>query len=202
MTKPETLKFLALIASYFPQFRGFEQAPVVEAWAGALQDLEFATACEAIRKLALTFTASMYPNIGHIRKAYLDVTEPDLLLDPGSAWEMIVKAAQSFGRNRHKEALLSLPPSLRAIVKALGWRNICDSTEIDILRAHFLKMYRVSQVRQQEQAMLPSEESQPALTSRISQHVATIGQSMPIEPEYTQRQRLQQQASRMRKGAA
>ena len=39
----------------------------------------------------------------------------------------------------------------------MGWRDICVSENIDVVRGQFLRMYEIQQRREQERAMLPDD---------------------------------------------
>lgn len=57
-------------------------------------------------------------------------------------WENVVMAIRRFGRNRREDALASLSPRTASVVKEIGWLELCNSSNLDALKARFLKAWR------------------------------------------------------------
>jgi len=95
------------------------------------------------------------PTPADILKQVALISCPESQMDGAEAWGLAIKAARDYGARREKEALLSLPPHVREVVKYFGWRELCLSENIDVIRGEFLKMYASFTIRRQQQKALP-----------------------------------------------
>jgi len=150
MTKGEVAKLLAVLAAAYPKFEVDEVK--VQVWYEMLGDLEYSVANIAIKKLIMQNTFP--PAIAEVRKAAIEISSPRGLT-AAEAWGEVVKAVRNYGYYRGEEALASLSPTTAQIVRYIGWREICMSEDIGVIRGQFLRMYEQIATREQEKQLLP-----------------------------------------------
>ncbi|MGH2331081.1 replicative helicase loader/inhibitor [Thermoanaerobacter mathranii] len=154
MTSNEVMRILAIIASSYPQYtrqiqRNLENMAVV--WGAFLRDIPFETALAVLQHL---IPKSQYPpTIYDFRKELLEIagsSEPDAV----EAWGEVTRAVKLYGVYRPEEALNSLSDITREVVEAIGWREICLTEDINVVRAHFIKLFEVYRERKLEEKLL------------------------------------------------
>lgn len=152
MTKTETVKLLAVISAAYPNMQVTEAT--VEIWNELLGDLELNIALTAAKKLILE---SPYPpTIADIRKRAVEVmTPPEDRIDAAEAWGEVQRAIRLYGYYREAEALQSMTPRTAKVVRLMGWREICLSEDLGVVRGQFMKMYQQTLDREQKGRLLP-----------------------------------------------
>jgi len=100
-------------------------------------------------------TSQFPPTPAELLKHVAEIADPSSQMSGAEAWGLVIRAARDFGARKEKEALLSLPVSVRQVMKAFGWQEFCLSENPDVIRGEFLKMYASHQVRRQQQLALP-----------------------------------------------
>jgi len=124
----------------------------------ALSDLPVDVVSAAIDRLIRT--ARFLPAVAEIREVVAEARCG--LLDADVAWGEVLAQVRRCGRYR-------IPtwssPALAAAVDAIGWHEICDSTEQGVTRAHFTKAYRATRARAVESEQL-GETVRPGLPPR------------------------------------
>jgi hypothetical protein len=118
-------------------------------------------------------TSQFPPTPAELLKHVAEITDPSSQMSGAEAWGLAIRAARNFGARKEKEALLSLPVSVRQVVKEFGWREFCLSENLDVIRGEFLKMYASHQVRRQQQLALPPIDDR--LTALVNKSVKAIG---------------------------
>ena len=133
MDKREAASVVAVIAAAYPQWPASKETVAV--YADALADLSHADAMAAVRDLILT--EDRWPTVATIRRRAADRAG---ILAPTStqAWAEVVGQADEQGRYGQPRWT---HPAIREAVKAVGWYEICMSTNQDTLRAQFMRMY-------------------------------------------------------------
>ncbi len=166
MKPAEIAELLTLIAAAWPKFEPDDAK--VALWSELFTDVDFQVAKVALKKLMLLNTFP--PSVAELRQAVLDVTTPgNSRLPAPEAWGYVIAAIKKYGYYREGEALSSMPPEAAKVVGWMGWQDICQSDNIDVVRGQFLRMYETNLQREKEQALLP-----PALKEII----AEIGQNL------------------------
>jgi hypothetical protein len=146
MRASETAKILAVLAAAYPRFEVSETTHTV--WQEMLADLDYAGVDLAARRYIAT--SKFPPSITEIRQALV----PEGLA-PAEAWGLLMGAIHHFGYYRETEALASLPPEVVRVVCMVGWREVNMSTELDVIRGQFLRMYQQVAERARREALLP-----------------------------------------------
>ena len=149
MVKIEVCKLLAVIAAVYPRFEVDEFKQNV--WLEMLQDVPYELAQVCVKKLILE---SHYPPaIADIRKQVAEISTPKSeKLDGATAWGEVTKAIGWYGSYGTEEALASMSPR---IVRMIGWREICMSEELGVIRGQFLKMYEQVSAKERQELLLP-----------------------------------------------
>ncbi len=162
MTKSEVIKLFAMLAAAYPNMKEIE-TPTVEIWFDCLKDVDLNIALAAIKKHILE--SPFPPVIADIRKQIVAVTTPlEDRLDSSEAWGEVVNAMKNYGSYEEIEALKSMSPTTRKVVKYMSWREICLSENLGVIRGQFLKMYGTVAEREEQNRLLPED-----LKQRIGQ---------------------------------
>jgi hypothetical protein len=183
LTLKETQKLFAILMISYPKFYPAEEKDklrmTIELWAEMLGDIPFDIVQVAVKKLILE--NSYPPTIADVRKQIADImTDPEDRIDASTAWGEVTHAVRMFGWPRPEEALESLSPRTRKVVKQIGWQEICQSTEPGVIRGQFLKMYEAYAARERQDALLP--ESMKEIIRQIGeqQHQKVLEQKEKI----------------------
>jgi hypothetical protein len=119
-----------------------------------LGDLDYAVASMAVKKIIMQNTFP--PAIAEVRKAAAELTNPENLTS-SEAWGEVTRAIRNYGYYRGEEALASLSPTTAQVVRYMGWREICMSEDIGVIRGQFLRMYAQVAEREQKELLLPAD---------------------------------------------
>ena len=146
MTKQDICALVALAASSNPTMQSKDPAPIVAAWSLMLADLDPVVAKAAVIKVCRE--SDFFPSVARIVAAARE-------LDPGAeklptaaeAWEEAMRLVRDFGPYR---CPVYSCEAVRRAVRAIGWRQLCMSENIEADRAHFLKLYESMSSRQVE----------------------------------------------------
>jgi len=147
MNKTETAKILSIISATYPQVK--IKNGTVEAWHVLLGDLSFDIVLSSIKKVLQEQEYPTIPTIGKIRKEAVFLSTPHHLPAP-KAWALIISAVRRYGYSQEKEALEDMPELVKEAVKSIGWRDICLSENIDVIRGQFRMAYDRLQQKQEE----------------------------------------------------
>ncbi len=151
MKKSEVIDLVAALRDRFPRQAKDFSSKNAQAYCEDLLDLEFGTALVAIKTLAAT--VDWFPSISEIRCTYSEIVSP--IPDADEAWAAALKYGNRVGWGNHREfdpstggyKPLPLCDLHEAVIEAIeglgGWKELGRSTNVEIDRAHFLKLYRV-----------------------------------------------------------
>lgn len=131
MTLPEASKLMAYLAAMYR-----ERVPdeTVAGWADALRTVPFERAMVAARKHVAT--SAFFPKVAEIIKP---IAEVEVGLDDGEQqWLEVRRAISRWGRYRGWE--FSNPITAR-VVEAIGKDDLCNSENLAVERAHFMRIY-------------------------------------------------------------
>ena len=84
-----------------------------------------------------------YPTIAEVKELMTVQNSPYASLKADEEWEKVREAASSIGRYREDEALSTLKPITRNIVRRIGYQDICNADEFsrNNLRNAFIKAF-------------------------------------------------------------
>lgn len=139
MNDREAASVVAAIAAAFPQWPASKET--VRVYADLLGDLSHADVMAALRDLLLT--EDRWPTVASIRRS---VANRAGVLAPSAmqAWGEVTRQADTVGRTGRPRWS---HPALEEAVKAIGWYEICMSTNPETLRSQFTRMYEDAQRR-------------------------------------------------------
>lgn len=153
MNRSETYKILTMLEVAYEKFEVTSNETKLELWHDMLSDLDYQLALTVVKKHILT--EHFPPTIASIRKNVSDITAPSTQLTAMQGWEEVMRAVKKFGRYQEKEALESMSPITRRIVKGLNFQEICNSENLVGERAHFMKGFEAAQRQEKDLAALP-----------------------------------------------
>lgn len=132
MNKQEGAMLVGMIASAYPNWNPTKET--VALYVSLLEDLEFEESKEAVKRLLMG--SQFAPSIAAIRKKVLELD--GAALTKSEAWELVnlfVKRNGTYNRPKFDD------PVIQQVVDSLGWYEICTTTNLDTMRAHFLRLY-------------------------------------------------------------
>lgn len=133
MIKQECAVLVGMIASAYPSWKPTQETVTV--YVELLADLDRNEAQSALRSLLMA--SEFPPSIAAIRKKVLQ-DKDGLPLDKAEAWELVMLYIRRYGLNER-------PPiedqNVSKVVHAIGYREICMSTNTDTIRAQFFRLY-------------------------------------------------------------
>ena len=170
MTKSETVQLFAIIKSLFPRDDSFKNATkdMVDAWAEMLEDIPFDHAKAAIK--ASVATSPFPPSIAEIRDYATRMTTPKRLT-ADEAWGIASEVIRNYGtqtrrivtteHNLHPgvvvvrfgepvkkrpsgleyEAKFHCPPEVWEMLKRMGYANVVNSDNPDVVRGQFMRAW-------------------------------------------------------------
>ncbi len=154
MEKAEFAKWAAALQTYFPRFEIFPNEQAMELWYRELMDIPFELLTAALR--AWVATEKWPPTIAELRERSAELVQGKAP-DWGTAWKEVVAAIGRYGMARPEEALDSMSPMTQAAVERIGWRDICLSETLDVIRAQFRQCYEIVSKREIEDRKMPAE---------------------------------------------
>jgi len=161
MTKKEVIQILGVLGAAYPNMAVSEKT--VDIWAELLKDIPFEVAKVVVKKHILENTYP--PSIADIRRNVFEIMTPKTeQLTAAEAWGEVMSAIRNYGYYREAEALASMSEKTKKVVQYIGWKDICLSEQLDVIRGQFRMMYEQLQERERKEALLP-----PDLKNEIQQ---------------------------------
>ena len=153
MNKKDWSKIAAAINTYYPKEKPFPNAAAVQLWYEEFRDLPYEDVVVALRRHVNT--SRWCPTIAELKDALVvNVAGAD---DWGEHWKAAVDAVHRFGRYREDEALASLDPMTREVVRRLGYKELCRSENQTAERANFRVVYEQVSNNERNKAALPRD---------------------------------------------
>lgn len=174
MKKSTVVKLVSIAHCLWPNWKPPESEDalklLVDSWASVLEDIDDDDAIVALHALS-TAGRDFVPPVGLIRQEALrlrSMSDGTNAPDVDEAWAEVRSASEQRG-------YASGPPdwshpAVADAVAAIGWRELCLSTNPEALRAHFLHLYGSAVARGNRRRDLPSS---------IANRMPTIGNRMP-----------------------
>lgn len=133
MTRQECAVLVGMIASAYPSWKPTQET--VSVYVELLVDLDINEAQNALRRLLM---GSEYPPaVATIRKKVLEERN-ELPLTKNEAWQLVMGQVRQKGiyeRPHFSDEIVS------QVVQSIGYREICQSTNTDTIRAQFFRLY-------------------------------------------------------------
>jgi hypothetical protein len=162
MTRDEFLSVMVTLAAGCGKPASAETHEVYWQLLGDLPEPAFrAAAAQAL----LESRYPVFPPVGTLRQLAVGAVQGAARLpSPAEAWGLVRRALVGCGYYRAEAGLASLPPAVRRTAECLGWQELCDATEPEIVRAQFCKAYEQVAGREEREALLP-----PKLRAALAQ---------------------------------
>ena len=147
----------------------------VKIWYELLKDLDYAVANIAIQKYM--HTNKKEPTVADIRElaTAIQIGEKPQWSD---GWEQVRSNIRKYGMcsydsNRLAECMNSFDPLTRRVVERLGWRELCNSKDSDVMadRANFRMIYEQIAEREHTAKQLPMGLTQLIESARIKHNL-------------------------------
>lgn len=151
----EMAKLLQLLAIAYPKAGFAANEETVQLWFEMLSDLPDLLVVAAVKRMIAT---NPYPpTIADVRKNAVDAADmaQGNVIGSAEAWGYVSKAMRKHGSYSPGEARASMPPEVWAMVERFGWRDMCMSENIDVIRGQFKSMWEGTEKRRRENAMVP-----------------------------------------------
>jgi hypothetical protein len=140
MTKSQATRLVAgLMAPY--RTAATITGETFDAYVEDILDLDYEPAALAIKQLRQT--ATFLPSIAEVRQAAAEITAGHLP-DGDQAWAEVVHQIRTVG---HTGRPAWSHPAIAETVRAMGWLELCASTNQVADRAHFLRLYANARTR-------------------------------------------------------
>jgi hypothetical protein len=154
MTKQECAVLVGMIASAYPSWKPTQETVAV--YVELLVDLDGKEAQNALRSLLMA--SEFPPSVAAIRKKVLE-SQDGLPLTKSDARELVMSKVRRYGiyeRPNFEDETVS------QVVHAIGYRDICLSTNTDTIRAQFFRLYE-----EQAQKHLEEKLSSPSFQTQL-----------------------------------
>lgn len=173
MEPKEFQLLVSAIRTYYPREKILPNKESMELWYNRLKDLDYQDAANALNRWVSTEKWS--PSIADIREAVSEMRR-DTVDDWTEGWNQVTRAIGKYGYPDESGALASMDDITRECVKAIGWKNICDSEEIGVERGHFRMMYEQRKERVRKSEVIPD-----ALKNQVELKLASVGKTLALE---------------------
>ena len=151
VTKAEFAVIAATIRSAYSWAKLMENEQATEIWYRKLSDIPVDVLVIVVDKWLET--KNQPPTIADLRaEAARTVNGETPIWTDG--WEQVRKAISAFGYMQKEKALDSMDELTAATVQRLGWQQICESENVDAIRANFRMTYETLARRKEEGAVL------------------------------------------------
>lgn len=153
MNQNEFMRIASAISTYYPSANIFPNPEAVQLWYEEFKDLTYEDTVNGLRRYVNT--SKWPPTIAELKEAIvLNVAGHK---DWGKSWDECVNAIKRFGYYREEEALESMTPITRQIVKRLGYKELCLSDNQGHDRANFRMIFDQITSNEYENAALPTD---------------------------------------------
>ena len=133
MEAKQAASLVALIAAAHPQWPATPETVAV--YRQMLSDVTYEQALSAIQDLIAT--EDRWPSVASIRRR-IALQAGVLPPSPSNAWQEVSDAISNGGRSTLPEFSHS---AVKAAVTAIGWWELCSTTNPSATRAHFFRFY-------------------------------------------------------------
>jgi len=153
MTAKQFEKISKGITTAFPWANLFPSQDAVEIWYRKLGDIPYDVMTAVVNRWIETRTQP--PTIADLRRE-ADIVVNGVPPSWADGWEQVQKAIGRYGYMQREEALASMDEITRETVIRIGWQQICESENVDALRANFRMVHETMSRRKQEDRLISS----------------------------------------------
>lgn len=139
MTESQAAKLVAVLIAAYQQPQAKLDQKSAAIYERMLMDLDYMAASAAVERLLAT--SKWPPSIAEIREATASLQLGEVA-PGGEAWGKVLRAIGKYGRNRVPTAEFFGGDEVALdAVRALSWRELCDSENQAADRARFIELY-------------------------------------------------------------
>ena len=152
LTQSEFKQGLSVVFASHPQLEPKKSADLIyKMWFSMFKDLDGQCFLNAVTRFVVE-TPKLYPGDNFIA-IIRQIAVPTLQETEGDAIELAFEAARNFGRMREAEAMAWLKeksPLIASVVGRFGFREICTSTEPDVIRGQLRAIFKGEKERSRQ----------------------------------------------------
>jgi hypothetical protein len=142
---------------FFKEFNTDNFEVQINLWQRSLADCEYK---DVVNAFELWLNTEKYPpTLAEFKPVVARFRNPNALLSPERAWEMVSNAVRKYGSYNSERAFATFSePIKRSIRNIGGWQKICQTElgrEWDFLRKNFVEAYNDFGQDMREQELLP-----------------------------------------------
>lgn len=94
------------------------------------------------------------PSISELKSEIALISNPVLQMNAEDEWDNVLRTVRRFGSYRETEAMESLNPYTRNIIRQIGYKRICMSESIQWERKEFIELFNVNKDRDENAYLL------------------------------------------------
>ena len=177
MTPKQFEKISKGITTAFPWANLFPNAEAVEIWYRKLGDISYEVMAAVVNRWIETKTQP--PTIAALRQE-ADIVVNGLPPTWADGWEQVQKAIGRYGYMQADAALASLDTITAETIRRIGWQQICESENIDALRANFRMVHETLSRRMQESRMISAGTQKKLDEARAVPQIAALADKMKL----------------------
>lgn len=171
MKRDEMAQIIVVMGKVWPNMRipesTAEAALMRDAWFRVLGDFESDVVMASVDWFS-NEAREFPPNPGQLADRVRSMLDPlDVVPDVDQALVEIRAAIGACGRSGSPSWS---HPAIAAAVASIGWRNLCDSTNQDVLRAQIIRVYGTSSERHRRTQAIP-----PSVRGVLESVASTLG---------------------------
>lgn len=151
MTAKQFEKISKGITTAFPWANLFPSQEAVEIWYRKLADIPYEIMAAVVNRWIETKTQP--PTIAALRQE-ADIVVNGVPPSWADGWEQVQKAISRYGYMQQEAALASMDEVTQETVRRIGWQQICESENVDALRANFRMVHEAMSRRKQEARLI------------------------------------------------
>jgi O-acetyl-ADP-ribose deacetylase (regulator of RNase III) len=134
----------------------------LETWVAMLPAVDYPLAERALWNL-LESPLQRPPTLADLLRECATLRRPELGGSGEETWAVVLRAVRDQGVYRRP---VFDDPLVAKAVEAVGWQAICNSTEQDVIRAHYCRAYRAIHTRELRESVSAVSASQRQLHAR------------------------------------
>lgn len=150
MTRKEFTECMAVLTTVY---QGNVTPELLDAYFAILGDNDPELMKLAVKKVLREHVYPTLPKPAVIQQAINSLRNYNQL-NEAEAWALVLKLVEKHGYASKEQALEKMPELTKRTVEAMGWRELCLTTQPEIVRAQFLRIYQINQKRTQDTAQL------------------------------------------------
>lgn len=155
MNKEEFTKAMTFLGIAYNKEFTSEQVSV---WYEFFKDTNYEVFKNGIKRIVPK--KQFMPSIAELKHEITMINNPIMQLNADEEWDEVLKAVRKYGSYQQEEAMNSLNPYTRSIVRHVGFHRICMSENIQWERKEFIELFNINQDRDETALML----SEPQMT--------------------------------------